>query len=143
VRAMPLTAPSSQIDETPELEIKRILVIDDDHELADTLKLLLEAHNFVVTVAYDGVEALRETMVMDFDVILCDLMMPHMPGDMFYLEVQKVKPHLRSRFVFITGHSNDARLAAFLHEVNGLVIHKPASAEDLIRMISLVVTRRR
>ena len=140
---MPLTATSSHIDQPPELEIKRILVIDDDHELADTLKLLLEAHNYVVTVAYDGVEALRETMLMDFDVILCDLMMPHMPGNMFYLAVKTVKPHLASRFIFITGHSNDEHLSAFLQDVNGVVIRKPASSEDLIRMISLILTRRR
>ena len=140
---MPAPATSLEIDETPKLEIKRILLIDDDHELADTLKLLLEAHNFVVTVAYDGVEGLRETIVMDFDVILCDLMMPHMPGDMFYLAVQKMKPHLSSRFIFITGYSNDQRVSQFLHRVNGLVIHKPACTEDLIRMISFVLTRRR
>ena len=140
---MPLTATSSQIDETPKLEIKRILLLDDDHDLADTLKLLLEAHNFVVTVAYDGVEGLRETMLLDFDVILCDLLMPHMCGDMFYLAVKKVKPHLGSRFIFLTAYGSDQHMAAFLHRVNGLVIHKPASTEDLVRMISLVLTRQR
>jgi DNA-binding NarL/FixJ family response regulator len=54
-----------------------------------------------------------------------------------------VKPHLSKRFIFITGHSNEHRIAAFLQRVNGLVIRKPASTEDLIRMISLVLTRSR
>ena len=69
--------------DTKELEIKSILLLDDDVELADTLKLLLESRNYVVTTVKNGVEGLREVMSFDFDVIMCDMMMPTMPGDMF------------------------------------------------------------
>jgi CheY-like chemotaxis protein len=134
--------PQKPVEDT-ELCIKSILLIDDDLLLAETLKQLLEAHNFVVTVVHDGVEGIREVMKLDFDVILCDLMMPQMPGDMFYLAVQKAKPHLASRFIFITGHGKNARLGAFLNQVNGLVLNKPASTQELIRAISLVITRTR
>jgi len=134
---------SSPLDEGSELEIKSILLLDDDVDLADSLKLLLESHNFVVTTVGNGVEGLREVMEFDFDAIICDMMMPHMPGDMFYLAVQRVKPHLAKRFIFITGHSNVPKVTEFLHKVNGLVVEKPASAEDLIRMISLVLKRAR
>src|SRR5882672_11486609 len=88
----------------PSLEIKSILLLDDDVELADTLKSLLESRNFVVTTVRNGVEGLREAMSLDFDVIMCDLMMPTMPGDMFFTAVQRTKPHLCERFIFITGH---------------------------------------
>ena len=130
-------------EEASELDIKSILLLDDDHLLADTLKFLLEAHNFVVTVAHNGAEGIKEVMKLDFDVILCDLMMPRMAGDVFYLAVQRVKPRLTSRFVFITGHGSQARLASFLQRVGALVLKKPASTNDLIRTISLVVTRNR
>ncbi len=126
-------------EENPDLEIKSILLIDDDAELADALKQLLEAHNFVVTTAGNGAEGLREVMELDFDVIICDMMMPHMPGDMFYLAVQKMKPHLARRFIFITAHRGNPKVDEFLQRVNGLVVHKPASTHDLIRMISLVL----
>ena len=128
---------------TSELDIKSILLLDDDQELADTLKELLEAHNFVVTTAANGADGLREVMAFDFDVIVCDLMMPHMPGDMFYLAVQKTKPHLCKRFIFITGHSNNPRVAEFLQKVDGLAVFKPVLSEELIRMISLVLKRGR
>jgi len=126
---------------TPELEIKSILLLDDDQELADTLKALLESHNFVVTTVTNGAEGLREIMAFDFDVILCDMMMPHMRGDMFYLAVQKTKPYLCKRFIFVTGHSNDRRVTEFLQQVNGLALFKPVLTEELIRMISLVLKR--
>jgi CheY-like chemotaxis protein len=136
------TTPEKLVKDT-ELCIKSILLIDDDLLLAETLKQLLEAHNFVVTVVHNGVEGICEVMKLDFDVILCDLMMPQMPGDMFYLAVQKAKPHLASRFIFITGHGKNQRLKTFLNQVNGLVLSKPASTQELIRAISLVITRTR
>jgi DNA-binding response OmpR family regulator len=142
IRSGPMSSVApSKSGQTPELEIKSILLLDDDQELADTLKALLESHNFVVTTVSNGADGLREIMDMDFDVILCDLLMPHMPGDMFYLAVQKTKPHLCKRFIFITGHSNNPRVAEFLQRIDGLAVFKPVPAEELVRMISLVLQR--
>ena len=124
-----------------DLDIKSILVIDDDIELADTLKALLENHNFVVTTATNGVEGLREIMDMDFDVIICDMVMPSLPGDMFYLAVKKTKPHLCNRFLFITGHSDNPRVDAFLKQTNGLVLIKPVLTEELVPMITEILNR--
>ncbi len=138
-----MSAISTELENTTaaDLDIKSILLLDDDVELADTLKLLLESRNYVVTTAKNGVEGLREVMQMDFDVILCDLMMPTMPGDMFYLAVQKVKPHLCKRFLFVTGHSNDERVLDFLRNTDGLAIFKPVPTDELVQMISLVLKR--
>jgi len=124
-----------------ELEIKSILVVDDDTELAETLKQLLEGYNFVVTVVGNGVEALREVMSLDFDVIVCDLLMPKMPGDMFYLAVQKTKPHLARRFLFITGHADNPKVDSFLKSIDGLTMHKPVLTDELVRMINRVLKR--
>ena len=112
---MSSASPASVLDNANDLEITSILLLDDDVELADTLKIILESRNFVVTTARNGVEGLREVMEMDFDVIICDLMMPTMPGDMFYLAVNKVKPKLCRRFLFVTGHGNEPRIRDFLN----------------------------
>ena len=140
-RAGASASPESCDGFTQDLEITNILLLDDDAELADTLKLLLEESNFVVTTARNGVEGLREAMAMDFDVIVCDMMMPTMPGDMFYLAVQKVKPHLCPRFLFVTGHGNDPRTNDFLQRSDGLVVFKPVPGDELLQMISLVLQR--
>jgi CheY-like chemotaxis protein len=131
--------PSDTMPETSELEIKNVLLLDDDSELADTLKQLLEAHNFVVTTAGDGGSGLREVLEMDFDVIICDMLMPGMPGDMFYLAVKKTKPHMANRFVFITAHRGNEKVEDFLKSIDALVLFKPVLTEDLVRMISLVL----
>jgi DNA-binding response OmpR family regulator len=135
---------STQIEvpvDSTELEIKNVLLVDDDEALADTLKLLLEAHNFIVTTSSNGKDALREVMAFDFDVIICDMMMPKMAGDMFYLAVQRVKPQLSSRFLFVTGHADNPKVDNFLKGIDALVVFKPVLTEELIRMISLVLKR--
>ena len=136
---MPSSPTPQLLPETSELEIKSILLLDDDLDLADALKGLLESHNFVVTTVGDGAAGLREVMEIDFDVIICDLLMPGMPGDMFYLAVNKVKPQLADRFVFITGHKGTPKVDEFLHSIDGIVLHKPVLADELVRMISLVL----
>ncbi len=124
---------------TSELEIKSILLLDDDPDLSDALKELLESRNFVVTTASDGVGGLREIMAMDFDVIVCDMLMPGMPGDMFYLAAKTVKPATADRFLFITGHRGTPKVDDFLESINALVLFKPVMIDDLVRMISLVL----
>ena len=126
---------------TTELDIKNILLVDDDEALADTLKMLLESHNFIVTTAYNGAEALREVIAFDFDVIICDMLMPKMAGDLLYLAVKKMKPGMEQRFLFVTGHADNPKVDSFLKSVDGLVVFKPVLTEELVRMISLVLKR--
>jgi DNA-binding response OmpR family regulator len=138
-----MPAPASSVLPAMELEIKNILLVDDDTELANTLKMLLESRNFIVTTVGDGVHALREVMAFDFDVIICDLLMPNMPGDMFYLAVQKTKPELCKRFLFVTGHGDDPKVEGFLKRVDGVALFKPVLTDELVRMISFVLQRGR
>lgn len=132
---------SQSAAESTELEIKNILLVDDDEGLADTLKLLLESRNFIVTMAHNGADALREVLAFDFDVVICDMLMPKMAGDMFYLAVKKTKPQMAKRFLFVTGHADHPKVDSFLKSIDGMVVFKPVLTEELIRAISLVLKR--
>lgn len=125
--------------ELTELEIKSVLLVGDEAGLADMLKDLLEPHNFLVTVVEDGSVALREMMTMDFDVIICDFVMPHVPADMFYRAVKKTNPELAKRFLFIADRSAAPKAKAFTKDIDAQILYKPVFSEDLVRMISLVL----
>jgi CheY-like chemotaxis protein len=138
LRGMSQTEPLSQEASSQELEIRSVLVLEDDVQQALLLKAILEDEDFMVTTVEHGVDGLREIMAFDFDAIVCDMMMPKMPGDMFYLAVSRAKPHLCQRFVFITGYVDDPKINEFMERVHGHVLHKPLKPDDLVRTIKRV-----
>jgi CheY-like chemotaxis protein len=114
---------------------KRILLVEDDAELAAMLKEFLEAYGYRVTTAANGVDALNSVMERVYDVILCDMMMPKMAGDAFYYAVQRVKPDLCERFIFVTAHGDTQRMQEFFNHVGGTVLNKPFHLVDLLQTI--------
>ncbi|MBU6402442.1 MAG: response regulator [Verrucomicrobia bacterium] len=124
-----------------ELKVKHILVVDDDVELAQSYKELLESYGYLVTTVPNGVEALKTIMNMDVDAILCDLMMPHMAGDMFYVAVERVKPHLCQRFIFVTAYEGHPQFAPFLKRVNAVALYKPVTLGKLLGTLNVLFSR--
>src|SRR5947199_8850114 len=89
------------------LELKAVLVVDDDKQLASALQWILADENFLVDVAFDGEEALVKIAAHDYDVVICDLKMPRLQGDALYLKAREIRPTLGDRFIFITGYATD------------------------------------
>src|SRR5580692_10182653 len=73
---------------------KRILLLDDDPQLADLTRMILEENGYSVEVVSDGVQGIKKILATEYSVILCDMIMPNLAGDMFYMAVERVKPHL-------------------------------------------------
>ena len=85
----------------------------------------MDSRKFIVTTASNGADGLRELQHNEFDVIICDLEMPKMAGDTFYLAVKKSKPHLCDRFLFVTGHSTNPKYEEFLKKTGRIALVKP------------------
>jgi DNA-binding response OmpR family regulator len=116
-------------------ELKAILLVDDDKQLASALQWILADENFLVDVAFDGEQAILKIKVNEYDLVICDLMMPRLRGDEFYLKAREMRPALSDRFIFITGFATDPKIHNFLtgHDVKYLV--KPFPVEGLIRCV--------
>lgn len=80
----------------------RILIIDDEKSIRNTLKEILEYEKFEVEEAKDGKEGLDLLVKKDFDAVLCDIKMPQMDG----LEVlEKVREYnLDTQFIMVSAH---------------------------------------
>ena len=122
------------------LEMKAILLVDDDKQLASALQWILADQNFLVDVAYDGEEAIAKITAHEYDAVVCDLIMPRMRGDEVFLKAQTMRPNLSKRFVFITGFATDPKISNFLttHRVKYLV--KPFPVEELIGCIKKLLS---
>lgn len=58
----------------------RILLVEDEHDIADLVKMNLESEGYKVSHAKDGVEALQRNKEESFDLIIMDVMLPHVDG---------------------------------------------------------------
>lgn len=120
-------------DRTPyTVELKAILLVDDDQQLASALQWILADENFLVDVAHDGEEAILKLKAHEYDAVVCDLMMPRLRGDEFYLRAKVLRPDLADRFIFITGFATDPKLASFLTANDVKYLAKPFPVEGLI-----------
>ena len=116
-------------------ELKAVLLVDDDKQLASALQWILADENFLVDVAFDGEEALLKVKAHDYDVVICDLKMPHLRGDQFYLKAREGRPDLADRFIFITGYATDPQVRHFLIENEVKFLVKPFPIAGLINCV--------
>ncbi len=128
-------------DQYTGLQTKKILLLEDDEQFSEIIKGFLESHFYEVVAVRNGVEGVREVMASDFEVIICDMMMPTLPGDMFYFAVERIRPHLCPRFIFITGLRGSPKVNEFIKRVKGTMLSKPFHVDDLIEVIGFVQVR--
>lgn len=114
----------------------RLLVIDDELRLARTLELALEDH-IDIEVIESGQGAIELlTVRSNFDMVLCDLMMPEVSGMDVYTHVAANDPKLAERFVFMTGGAFTDRARDFLKEQKRPRLEKPFALEDVERLLA-------
>ena len=114
------------------LQLRAVLVVDDDQQLASALQWILADENYLVDVAFDGEEAMLKVKAHEYDAVICDLKMPKLRGDEFYLQAKEIRPTLSDRFIFITGFAADADIREFLHSVGLKHLVKPFPISQLI-----------
>ena len=110
---------------------QRVLLLEDQDDFRALLHDYLVSRSFQVTSVPSGVEGLREILKDPFDLIICDMMMPKVGGEMFYWAVTRVRPGARQRFIFFTGYQNDPKIKFFFERVKATVLIKPFPLEEL------------
>ena len=84
---------------------KHVLVVEDDNDILELLKLYLEASEFLVSVAYDGVEALDILKNEKIDLLIADIMMPRMNG---YELIKSVRVNSNIPIIIISAKNMDS-----------------------------------
>jgi DNA-binding NtrC family response regulator len=112
-----------------------VLVVDDDHELCESLRDILMQKRFRVCVAHDLSDAKEQLRRQDFQVVLLDLKLPQGSGTELLEAVQNESPTART--IVITGHRSDAEETIQKALANGAnaVCYKPFDVPGLLEMI--------
>jgi DNA-binding NtrC family response regulator len=116
----------------------RLLIVDDELTVARALKRVLTQYE--ITVVDDANQAFELLRVeRNFDVILCDLMMPGVTGPELYQGACRVHPALQSRFVFMTGGAFADWAREFLALTRCPVLTKPFNLEDACEIVERIL----
>ncbi len=124
------------------LRERRVLVLEDDPAFCGIIRDYLAESGYSVVAVGSGGEGVREVLASDFAMVLCDFMMPGLPGDMFYRAVERIRPALCKGFIFMTGHQNDARTNQFIQSVHAFALRKPFPLSHLLDSLALAEVRR-
>ena len=120
----------------------RVLVIDDEEMLLKAYRRMLSQRHDVV-VARGGANALELLRIdHDFDVVLCDLMMPDIDGKAVYEMLSSVSPALAARVIFCSGGAFSSRLSDFVSGLPNVTLDKPFTADALALAVDTARTRR-
>jgi PAS domain S-box-containing protein len=119
---------------------RRVLVVDDNRDLAETAAVLLSASGHEVRTAYDGVSAVATAREFHPDVVLLDIGLPGMSGYEVAKQIRASEPRRSMLLVAVTGYGQDAdrqraRESGFdRHVVKPL---DPATLEKIVESISV------
>lgn len=117
---------------------RHVVIVDDNAELAWFFSEILKLHGYEATVFADAVTALKHVLAQHPEVIICDLQMPQLDGDLFYATVERANPALARRFVFVTGEADEKRFQHFVQTIRAPVLHKPVAVETLLAEIARI-----
>jgi two-component system NtrC family sensor kinase len=113
----------------------RVLIVDDEPEIRETLSEILTGAQHSVAVAGSGREALARMATDTFDVILTDIRMPELDGRALYEQIRERWPATAARVVFITGDTLASSLREFVVASGRPVIEKPFLPADVRRIV--------
>jgi CheY-like chemotaxis protein len=88
----------------------RILVVDDEQLIADTLVQILNKNGFIADAAYDGRQAVEAARAIEPEIVLSDVLMPHLDGVEAAITIREFLPE--TRIVLFSGQSATVELLA-------------------------------
>ena len=135
-----VAAPAAAPIAPPPSPRARILIVDDEVALTSALRRQLRrTHD--VTVLNDGGAASAAILGGDYDVVLCDLMMPGTDGMAILETVARQRPELAARMVLMTAGILQDGLRDRVHDAGAHVLDKPVPLDTLTTVIDAIRAR--
>jgi len=132
---LPAAAPELATEPGAPARKLRVLVVDDEPPILHYMSATLESWGHTVEVASDGQYALERALAGAFDVIICDLRMPHLGGREMYHKLARQDPRTAERVIFATGDTVRGDTLRFLESLGRPYLHKPFTLAELRRVL--------
>jgi two-component system copper resistance phosphate regulon response regulator CusR len=118
----------------------RILIVDDEPDIAQVLKMGLEDNGFAVDAYNDPLDAISNFEVGSYDLLLIDIKMPNMDGFELYLEIKKIDNSANVCFLTASEqYYEEFRKKEYYALDRNLFIRKPIENEELVKEIKEII----
>jgi len=119
---------------------KRILLVDDEHDVNLTISLILEENGFKVDSFTDAFQALKNFTAGLYDLVLLDVKLPAMDGFSLCQEMKKLDDKVRICFLTAADRTYYEILRKHYPSIKeNYVIHKPVDNDSLLSLIKSVL----
>jgi len=116
----------------------KILVVDDEHNIVDILKVNLEREGYSVLAAYDGLQALEIASTQNPDLVILDCMLPKMDG---FDVCRKLRQHTNIPILMLTAKSEEIDKVLGLELGADDYITKPFSVREVLARVKAQLRR--
>lgn len=118
----------------------RILIVEDEHKIANVVRKRLIAESFAIDVSYDGEEGLSAALHEDYDLIILDRMLPgNMDGAGICRELRKAGRHMP--ILLLTAKNQASQRVEGLNAGADDYLAKPFSLEELVARVKALLRR--
>ncbi len=121
------------------MKTKKVLVIDDEQIVLDSIRKILKDEDCEVDVALSGREGLESALNRHYDVVLTDIRMPDIGGMRVLRDIKRAKPSLP--VVMITGYATVQSAVQAMHLGAMEYVEKPFTPEKIIEVVSTAIHR--
>lgn len=119
----------------------RVLVVDDDHPVADSLVFMLGHAGYEVKAAYCGTEAVKAAKEFRPDMLITDLVMPDISGTEAATQISKLLPEVK--VIVFSGQVTGDELKARAESAGCImdIVEKPLHPQELLSKIRILMSR--
>ena len=119
-------------------EISHILIVDDDNKIRELTRQYLEENNFLVTTAKDSIEAKKKIEIINFDLLILDIMMP---GESGLSLTQFVKKNIQTPVILLTAKGEVGDRIKGLEFGADDYLGKPFDPKELLLRIKNIIEK--
>ncbi|WP_016955708.1 response regulator [Catenovulum agarivorans] len=130
------------VEQAEKPKPKKILVVEDNHIYRDMIKKILSSAGYYVVEAANGMEAIKESNKLKFDLILMDLFMPELDGLNATKQFRKRMGKKDLPILALTGNKNKDLVVKWVSSgINGYIM-KPSSKEKIIQAVEEAIHKK-
>src|SRR5262249_55686561 len=115
----------------------RILIVEDEVEIAATLEEILRSNGDQTDIAVNGSDGPARALSTEYDLILSNIRMPELDGPSLYEALRTERPAMLHRIAFITGDALSPEIRSFITQSGVPYLEKPFLPHHVMTLLSV------